>query len=368
MAGQNASRNPRRTARTAAALMIGVALVTGVAVIAASVRESVRNIFGEQLRGDVVVTTNTFGFGGLSTDLAPTLQELPEVDTATGIGINFATIEGDAQAITLVDPSTVGNVFDLEFAAGAVEDLTDEGILLSESRAEDNDFAVGDTLTLALLDGVPRTVTVQGIYQKDELAGPFTVSKGLFQDSSADVYDFAVFTTRADGVSEEELRDAVQAVVDDYGNGEVQTRSEYIDSQAAQINPVLNLIIGLLLLSVFIALIGIIITLVLSIYERRREIGLVRAVGATRRQVRTTVRWEAVITALLGAFQGIVVGLLLGYAVVLALRSEGLSTFTIPWGWILIVVIGAFIVGVVAAIIPAWRATKVDVLESLATT
>ncbi|HWC68541.1 MAG TPA: FtsX-like permease family protein [Acidimicrobiales bacterium] len=368
MAEQNAVRNPKRTARTAAALMIGVALVTGVAVIAASVRDSVREIFGEQLRGDVVVTTNTFGFGGLSTDLAPTLQELPEVETATGIGINFATIEGDAQTITLVDPSTVGDVFDLEFAAGAVDDLTDDGILLSEGRAEDDDLVIGDTLALALLDGVPRTVTVQGIYGKDELAGPYTVSKGLFEGSSADVYDFAVFTTRADGVSEDELRTAVQTVVDEYGNGEVQTRSEYIDDQAAQIDPVLNLIIGLLLLSVFIALIGIIITLVLSIYERRREIGLVRAVGATRRQVRTTVRWEAVITSLLGAFQGIVVGLLLGYAVVLALRSEGLSTFTVPWTWILTVVVGAFVVGVVAAIIPAWRATKVDVLESLATT
>jgi putative ABC transport system permease protein len=368
MAGQNAARNPKRTARTAAALMIGVALVTGVTVIAASVRTSVREIFGEQLSGDVVVTTNTFGFGGLSTDLAPRLQELPEVETATGIGINFATVDGDAQTLTLVDPATVGDVFDLDFVSGAVQDLTADGILLSESRAEKADLGVGDTVTLTLLDNIPRTLTVQGIYEKDELAGPYTVNKELFEGSSADVYDFAVFTTRAPGVSEDELRDAVQGVVDDYGNGEVQTRSEYIDDQASQIDPVLNLIVGLLLLSVFIALIGIIITLVLSIYERRREIGLVRAVGATRPQVRTTVRWEAVITSLLGAFQGIVVGLALGYAVVLALRSEGLDSFTIPWSWIIIVVVGAFLVGVIAAIIPAWRATRVDVLESLATT
>ncbi len=368
MAQQNATRNPKRTARTAAALTIGVALVTGVTVLAASIRSSIRDIFGEQLSGDVVVTTNTFGFGGLSTSLAPQLGELPEVDVATGIGINFATIEDDAETVSTVDPVSVGSVFDLEFVEGAVSDLTDEGILLSASRAEDDGLSLGDTVMLALLDGVPRTLTVQGIYDKDELAGPFTVSKGLFEGSSADVYDFAVFVKRAEGVSEADTKAAVQTVVDSYGNGEVLTRSEYIDDQAAQINQLVNLIFGLLALSVLIAVIGIIITLVLSVYERRHEIGLVRAVGATRKQVRTSVRWEAVITALLGAVQGIVIGLVLGYAFVASLRDEGFGTFTIPWAGIITVVVVAFIVGLVSAIIPAWRATRVDVLESLATT
>jgi putative ABC transport system permease protein len=348
--------------------MIGVALVTAVTVLAASLRASIRDIFGEELRGDVVVTTNTFGFGGLSTTLAPQLAELPEVDVATGIGINFATVDGDAETVTTVDPATVGSVFDLEFVQGAVDDLTPEGILVSSDKSENDGLAVGDTVDLALLDGVPRTLTVQGVYDKDELAGPYTVSKDLFAGSSADVYDFAVFVTSADGVSEDDTEAAVQAVVDDYGNGEVMTRSEYIDDQASQINQIANLFFGLLALSVLIAVIGIIITLVLSVYERRHEIGLVRAVGATRRQVRTSIRWEAVITALFGALQGIVVGLLLGYAIVAALRDEGLGTFTIPWTGIIAVVIIAFLVGVVAAVIPAWRATRVDVLESLATT
>ena len=133
-------------------------------------------------------------------------------------------------------------------------------------------------------------------------------------------------------------------------------------------NQVVNVIYLLLALSVLIAVVGIVITLVLSVYERRRELGLVRAVGMTRAQVRSSVRWESVITAVLGTVQGILVGLLLGYAIVVALRDQGLNSFTVPWGAIIFVIIMAFVIGVVAAIYPAYKATKVDVLDAIATT
>ena len=197
MATENAARNPKRTARTAAALVVGVALVTGVSVLASSIRDSVREIFGEQFTGDFVISVDNFGFGGLSPQLADDLNELPEVETATGIGINFATDRRQGPAITVVDPATAGGVFDLDFVAGDITDLTPEGVLLSEGRAKSDGLTIGSPFQLALADGTPRDLTVQGIYSKDELAGSITVDRHLFDGTSVDQYDFGVFITKA---------------------------------------------------------------------------------------------------------------------------------------------------------------------------
>ncbi len=368
MATENAARNPKRTARTAAALVVGVALVTGVSVLASSIRDSVREIFGEQFTGDFVISTDSFGFGGLSPQLTDELNELPEVETATGIGINYATVDGKGRQITVVDPATVGGVFDLDFVAGDVSDLTPEGVLLSEGKADRDGLSVGSPFQLALADGTPRDLTVQGIYSRDDLAGAITVDRHLFDGTTVDLYDFSVFITKAQGTSDADAEAAIAQVAEGFPNGELQSRSDYIDSQAGQIQQVVNIIYLLLALSVIIAAVGIVITLVLSVFERRRELGLVRAVGMTRSQVRSSVRWESVITAALGTVQGIIVGLLLGYAIVVALRSEGLNTFTVPWRAIIVVLVLAFVIGVVAAIYPARKATKVDILDAIATT
>ena len=151
-----------------------------------------------------------------------------------------------------------------------------------------------------------------------------------------------MFILKADGVSEADAEAAIANVAKNYPNGKLQSRTDYIDSQASGIQQVVNIIYLLLALSVIIAAVGIVITLVLSVFERRRELGLVRAVGMTRSQVRSSVRWESVITAVLGTVQGIVVGLLLGYAIVVALRSQGLNSFTVPWAAIIVVIVLAF--------------------------
>jgi putative ABC transport system permease protein len=165
-----------------------------------------------------------------------------------------------------------------------------------------------------------------------------------------------------------EVRAALQRAVDDYGQGKLLSKQEYIDEQAGSVNQLLGLIYGLLLLSVVIAIVGIIITLLLSVFERQREIGLLRAVGMTKGQVRTTVRWESVITSLFGAVMGIVLGIGLGWTIVFALRDQGLTSFQVPVGTTVFIMVMSFVVGVLAAIYPAWRATKVNVLESLVTT
>jgi putative ABC transport system permease protein len=370
LARDNSSRNPKRTSRTAAALLIGVSLVTGVSVVAASLKSSIREIFGEQFTGDFAVNLPQAGggFGGFAPTFADELNEIDGVAAAAGIGINLAVIDGDGTGIVVVNPDVVGKVFDLGFTAGRVEDLTADGILLSVEEADDNGYAIGDILPVILADGQPRTLTVQGIYESDELAGGYTVSRELFASTTLPTVDFGIFIVSEPGSDPAAVRAALEAAVEDYGIGEVQSRSEYIDSQASQIDMIVNLVFALLALSVFIAVFGIIITLLLSVFERRRELALMRAVGMTRRQVRTMVRYEAVITSLLGTVEGIVVGLLLGYALVLALRDEGLKSFTVPWSAIVVVMVMSAILGVVAAIWPARRATRVDIVEAIATT
>jgi putative ABC transport system permease protein len=366
LARENSVRNPKRTARTAAALMVGVALVTGITVLAASLKDSVRNVIGDQFTGDFVVNTSTFGFGGLPLELSDQLNTLPEVKAAAGVQIGFASIDGKDQTLSVVDPGPANEVFNLDYIAGDGNVGTD-GILLSESRANSEDKKVGDTMTLRMLDGVERTLTVHGIYANDELAGPFTISRDLYAESGADQFDFSVFVKTAEGVSESQARAAMEPITDQFPTADLLSRSEYIDDQAAQINQFVNLVYGLLALAIIIAVFGIANTLSLSVWERTRELGLLRAVGMTRAQIRSTVRWESVITALLGAVQGVVIGVLLGYAVIIALRDEGLSTFTIPTGSLVVVLVLAVVAGVVAAIRPARRAARLDVLRAIAT-
>jgi putative ABC transport system permease protein len=366
LARENAARNPKRTARTAAALMVGVALVAGITVLAASVKTSVRDVFSKQFTGDLVVNTNSFGYGGLSPQLARDLSSIPEIATATGVGVGFGQVDGQDRALTLVDPATAFSMFDLELVEGTGSGLTDGGILVSERRAASDGLSVGSVVRLRMLDGVERQLTVQGVYAKDELAGPYTVSKSLYAQGGSDQFDFAVYLAKAPGVSDDQALAAVAPVAARYPNGELQTRSQYIDGQVASIDVLVNLIYGLLLLAVVIAVFGIGNTLSLSVFERTRELGLLRAVGMSRAQVRATVRWESVITALLGAVQGVLVGIGLGYAAILALRDQGLRSFTVPTGSLAVVLGLAVLAGIVASVRPAHRAARLDVLQAIA--
>jgi putative ABC transport system permease protein len=367
LARENSMRNPKRTARTAAALMVGVALVAGISVLAASIKSSVRAIFEDQFTGDFVVSTQSFGFGGLPVTVADQLNELPEVEAAAGVQLGVARVDGEDSTISVVDPARANQLFEFDFVAGSLNDLTDDTIQISSNRADDDGLTLGSTLAVEFLDGSTRDLAVSGIYDRDDLAGPYTITKNLYAQTGADQFDFSVFILKAPGVSDEEAESAITQVAAPYPNAKVQSRNAYIDAQAAQIDTFVNLVYALLALSVIIAIVGIANTLSLSVYERTRELGLVRAVGGTRQQVRRTIRWESVITALLGAVQGIAIGILLGWAVSLALREEGLSSFTLPWITLIIVLVLAIVVGVLAAIGPARRAARVDVLRAVTT-
>ena len=368
LARENAARNPKRTARTAAALLIGVALVTGVAVVAASVKSSVRDIFGRQMTADLVIDSqDQSDVGGFSPSFSDQVGAAPGVAAAAGISVNLVLMDGSAERVTLVNPAQLGKVFDLGFTSGGIGDLTPDGILLSEGRAKDLRVGVGGTVATSLVDGSTHTLEVEGVYTKDELAGAQVVHRDLFLQAGLPVVDFNILVLTRSGVGADTVKATLTKMIDDYGFGKVQTRSEYIDAQAKQLDSFVNLVYGLLMLSVFIAAFGIIITLLLSVFERRRELALSRAVGMSRRQVRSMVRWEAVITSLLGTIQGIVIGGFLGFALVLALRDQGFKKFTFPLGTIVVVMVLAIVLGVVAAIIPARRATRVSVVEGIST-
>jgi putative ABC transport system permease protein len=368
LARQNSMRNPKRTARTAAALMVGVSLVTGISVLAASIKTSIRSIVSEQFVGDFVVNTRTQGFGGLPPDLVEKLNALPEVGSAAGLQLGFGKVKGkkNASPISVVDPKLIAPVFDLKFVAGKPNDLTANGILVSKKRADKDRLTLGSVVTLSLLDGVAHPLKVQGIYEKDALAGSYTISDQLFRTSGADRLYVAVFGKAAPGVSQAKLFAAVQTVTKEYPTGKLLSRSSYIKEQAKQLDQFVNLVYGLLALAVVIAIFGITNTLSLSVYERTRELGLLRAVGAYQSQVRSAVRWESIITALLGTAQGILIGVLLGYAVIVSLRSEGSLRFTLPITTLIVVVVLAIAAGVVAAIRPARRAAKLNILRALA--
>jgi putative ABC transport system permease protein len=365
LARQNAMRNPKRTARTAAALVVGVALVAAITVFAASIKSSIRSIIGKQFTGDFVVATKTFGFGGLPSSLSLDLSKVDGVAAAAGVQIGGARIDGEDQGITVIDPKAAVQVFDLGLEAGTIEGLDDSGILLSKDRSESTGLGVGDTLTVQFLDGSTHELTVQGIYAKEELAGPFSITSSLYESTGADMYVFSIFLKMDGGASADAVEAGLTAALEPYPMADLQSRQGYIDAQAASIDSFVNLIYGLLALAVIIAVFGIANTLSLSVYERTRELGLLRAVGATRGQVRAMIRWESVITALLGAVQGIVVGCLLGWATVLALKDQGFKEFTLPVPTLAVVLAIAILCGVIAATRPARRASRLDVLEAI---
>jgi putative ABC transport system permease protein len=239
-------------------------------------------------------------------------------------------------------------------------------LLISDGEARRSKLSLGSTFSI-VVDRRPIELTVQGIYRTAGFIRAARIyHRDTFKGTSIATPVGFVSLTRADGVSESDFRAAVDDAVKTYGIGELQNKQQFIDSRADIVDRSLAFVYGLLALSIVIATFGIVITLLLAVYERRRETGLLRAVGMTRIQVRTTVRWESVITSLYGAAVGVVMGLVLGYVVIVSLRDQGFTTYSVPVVNIVEIMVMAFIAGVAAAVIPAWRATRLGILSAIA--
>ncbi|MCU1361560.1 MAG: hypothetical protein JWN99_2849, partial [Ilumatobacteraceae bacterium] len=372
IAGRNAATSPKRTALTAGALGIGLALLIGVSTLGSSVKSSNRESIGEQFTGDFAVSTDDDqGFGGLPTTLVDQLNELPQVDHAVGIGGNAIRLEEkgtfESKLVLATNPAEAASLFTLPFTAGGWSDLTAHGIMVSTKKADRDGLKLGDVVHAQLLDGTAVDLTVVGLFDSEDF-GNLIVSRDLFTGTSADVFDQQILVQSTPGTPVADGKAAITSVTQQYPTAKVQTREEFIDDQSSQVDGFLNFIYALLLMSVFIAILGIVITLLLSVYERRRELGLMRAIGMTRPQVRGSIRWEAVVTAFLGALMGTGLGLALGWIVVTALKDNGLNTFSISIPSIAIFIALSMVVAVLAAWFPARRAAKADILQAIATT
>jgi putative ABC transport system permease protein len=368
MARQNAARNPKRTARTAAPVLIGVALVTAFTAFAASVEKEIRDTIGDQFNGDYAISAPSNGFGGLPTTLSDEVASLPEVEQATGLGFATVTLDGEGRFVQVLNPATATGLVDLEMVLGDQTALTASGVIVSNNRATTEGWQLGDTLNVGLVDGTVKTLTIEGTFVPNGFFGSYVINRDLFADTNNTLFDTIIYVNIRDGVSDDDARTALATVSTDRGLGTLQSRQEFIDAQSGQINQILGLIYGLLALSIVIAVVGIVITLLLSVFERRREIGLLRAVGMTRSQVRTTVRWESVITSMFGAVVGVVLGIVMGLVLIVVLADDGLAAFSLPVSGTIVILVLSFIVGVLAAIYPAWKATRVDIMQSISTT
>ncbi len=368
LARENAMRNPRRTSTTASALMIGVGLVILITILVSSLKASINTTIDNTFKADFTITTDSFT-GGLSPDLTRQLNELPEVAAATGIRAVSAQVDeqGGGRSLYAVDPVAFQEVWSLDVTSGSLDDLGTNGVAIDSNLGSDKDLAVGDTLTLTFAETGTQTFTVEAIFDSDSgLFTQYLISLESVETYTSNVLDAQIVVKSADGVPAADARAAIESVTDAYPTADVLDQADYKESLAAQLNQLLALVIVLLLLAVIIALFGIANTLSLSIHERTRELGLLRAVGMTRAQLRSTVRWESVIISMLGVFLGLIIGLIFGWLAVLALEDQGLSDFRVPFGQLALVVVLGAVAGVAAAILPARRASRLDVLDAIA--
>jgi putative ABC transport system permease protein len=362
---ENAVRNPKRTSATAAALMIGLGLVAFVSIFAASIVSSSDRILEETLRADYIVSSEQFM--GFSQSIAGSLRSSPAFAAVAEFRAGVVGLKGRATQVQGVDADTLTQVTNVEMVSGSVDALGPGGLLVFEDTARSNDLAVGSPVTLEFARTGEQELIVVGTYSNRELLGDWIMSLETYEENFTEQLDIVVLAKTAPDVSQQVAKAVVEEVGRAFPNVRIQDQAEFREAQRSQINQLLGLITALLGLSIFIALFGIINTLALSVFERTREIGLLRAVGLARRQVRSMVRWEAVIIAVFGALLGTVIGIFFGWAMVQALRDQGIRVLSVPAGQLAFYIVLAGLIGVIAAVFPAWRATKLDVLKAIVT-
>ncbi|MER6531362.1 FtsX-like permease family protein [Streptomyces sp. NPDC001508] len=370
LARRNALRSPRRTAATASALMIGVAVVSLFTVFGASLKATMDRTVARSFAGDVAVSTPSFGAGGsgLSPELAPALRRLPEVGTAVGLGRGVAEVNGSGRALTVTDPAALARAFDLGTVSGSLRGLGAEGIAVTRKEAARQGLALGGTARLVFADGTRADFTVRALYDRSELAGDYVITRAAWAPHRTQDSDRLVAVSFKDGVGADAGKAAVVKAAARYGDPQVQTREEYARSSAGGIDMMLTLVYALLALAVFIALLGIANTLTLAVHERTRELGLLRAVGQTRPQLRAMVRWESVLVAAFGTAGGLGLGAFLGWVLVRAAdgASDSAFAFALAPGRLTVVALVGLAAGGLAGLRPARRAARLDVLRAIA--
>ncbi|WP_315092921.1 FtsX-like permease family protein [uncultured Cellulomonas sp.] len=369
LARGNVVRNPRRTANTAGALMIGMALVGAVSVIAVTAQQSVAGVVEAQTNADVVVRSATMVIPAGAVDDVVAMPEAGRADPIAfaPLGVAVGDAAPEVQYVIGLDSGTLGGSVEVDVVDGSLDGLGAGEVAVLESAADEHGWAVGDTLSVSGTGG-PQDLTVTAVFTTNILGSPLVVDRAVLDDllpREQQMVD-TILVSAADGVSTAQLQDAVAQTVAPYVVVSVLTREEFVSSIADQVNQVLVILYALLGLSVVIAVLGIVNTLALSVIERTREIGLLRAVGLGRLQLAGTVTIESVLTAVFGTVLGLVVGVALASTLPTLFADEGLSTLVIPWGSLAGMLVLAVVVGVLAAVWPASRAARMKVLDAVA--
>jgi putative ABC transport system permease protein len=368
LAEGNALRNPGRTASTAAALMIGIALVTFVAVLAQGLRVSNRDAIERQIQSDLIVTSQD-GYSEFPAAAGTAVEDAGFAAAVSHVRQDLAEVSDKAGNVTGLDEH-VGDVYGFRWTEGSDDllrgGLGDDDALLPNNVAEDRDLAVGDTITVRSTDDRTKEFVVRGIYEGSPFY-PLLGSASISREAFDELYERPRnrFTlVNVDGDPDAAARASLEEAVADFPDTRIFTREEWIEKEDQEIGQFLTLLYVLLALSVIISLFGMVNTLALAVFERTRELGMLRAVGMTRRQVRRMVRHESVITALIGTALGLPLGIFIALLVTQALGQYDLQ-FAIPGGSLIVFVIVAVIAGLLAAILPARRAARLRVLEAL---
>jgi putative ABC transport system permease protein len=366
LARDNTRRNPQRTASTAAALMIGLALVTLVAVLAAGIVSSFRGAVDSIWHNADYAITAQNNFSPIPVAAANAAASSPVVQAVSNVRTGQAEAFGSSFFATGVNPAGA-TMFQLDWKDGSnavIARLGANGAFIDSGYATQHKLKVGSVVRLTFASGARKAFVIKGIFDPPTGGSPFgkvTISQSAWDAENPNPENLYSFVRVKGGATPAKLA-VLQRDLAAYPNAKVQTREQFINNQIAGLNAILNVLYVLLMLSVIVSLFGIINTLVLTVFERTREIGMLRAIGMTRRQVRTMIRHESVITAVIGGVLGIALGIVLG--ALLAARVDFI-VFTVPIGSLIVFAVATIVVGLLAAIFPARRAAKLNVLEAL---
>ncbi|NJC83256.1 ABC transporter permease [Planosporangium mesophilum] len=364
----NAARSPRRTASTATALVIGLALVVGITVVASSVKASVGDVVDRANKADLILKSASQFAPGFPSGVADKLRRVPEVGTVSEMRFGVAQIDGATTYVAGVDPATVDRMANLGVESGSLAALGTDGVLVNTDVATLKGLRVGSPFPVKFAQSGDRKLRVAGTFTDKTLVGSsYLVSLDTYNANFSERLDIAVLVGARKGVTTEQVKQAAKAALTEYPNVAISDSAELKKTQNDSVDQLLGMVYVMLLLAVVIALLGVVNTLALSVLERTRELGLLRAVGMTRTQVRSAVRWEAVLIAAVGALLGLGLGLAFGAAFSRSLASIGIVTVAVPIVQPLVCAVIAALAGVVAAIFPARRAAKVDILRAVVT-